>query len=269
MIRAFSFGGGIQSTACLVLAAERKIDFPLFIFANVGDRAESPETLEYIERYAKPYADAHGIEFCTVRRSRKDGTIVDLYDFAISPDNRTIPIPVRLSTGAFGTRKCTIDWKINPVAREIRRRRGGKFKNPSVVAIGISTDEWQRAKDSRKSYIKHEFPLLEKRISRGGCGDIIRASGLPLPPKSSCWFCPYKKKREWVEMHHNNPELFEKACELEAKLEAKRNTLGRDVVYINPWLRPLAECVTDDRQLAISFMDVDESESVCGGSCWT
>ena len=51
-MRAFSFGGGVQSMACLVLAAERKIDMPLFIFANTGDKAESPDTLAYIDRYA-------------------------------------------------------------------------------------------------------------------------------------------------------------------------------------------------------------------------
>ena len=44
-LRAVSYGGGVQSTALLVLAAERKIDFPLFVFANVGDRAENPDPI--------------------------------------------------------------------------------------------------------------------------------------------------------------------------------------------------------------------------------
>lgn len=263
-MRAFSFGGGVQSMACLVLAAERKIDMPLFIFANTGDKAESPDTLAYIDRYAKPYAAEHNIELCIVQRQRKDGSIVDLYEYAMADTNRTIPLPVRLSTGAFGTRKCTLDWKINVVAREIRKRRGGKLKNPSVVAIGISMDEVHRAKDSRKSYITHEFPLLDLRISRGGCADIIRASGLPVPPKSSCWFCPYKKKREWIEMKHKNPEMFARACELEAKLEAKRGALGKDKLYLSPWLMPLSEAVTNDRQLSIFGEDEE-----CSGYCWT
>ncbi len=34
----FSCGGGVQSTACLVLAAQGKIPYQTFIFANVGDK---------------------------------------------------------------------------------------------------------------------------------------------------------------------------------------------------------------------------------------
>jgi hypothetical protein len=41
-VRAISYGGGVQSTALLVLAARREIDFPLAIFANVGDDSEHP-----------------------------------------------------------------------------------------------------------------------------------------------------------------------------------------------------------------------------------
>ena len=45
MIRAISFGGGVQSTALLVLASQGKIDFRTFLFANVGDDSEHPATL--------------------------------------------------------------------------------------------------------------------------------------------------------------------------------------------------------------------------------
>lgn len=41
-LRVFSFGGGVQSTAALVLAAQGEIDFTAFIFANVGADSEHP-----------------------------------------------------------------------------------------------------------------------------------------------------------------------------------------------------------------------------------
>ena len=47
-LRVFSYGGGVQSTAALVLAAQGKIDFPTFLFANVGDDSEHPATLRYV-----------------------------------------------------------------------------------------------------------------------------------------------------------------------------------------------------------------------------
>ena len=61
-MRAFSYGGGVQSTAALVLAAEGHIDFPLFLFANVGDDSENPATLRYVREQAEPYAASHDIE---------------------------------------------------------------------------------------------------------------------------------------------------------------------------------------------------------------
>ena len=36
MLKVFSYGGGVQSTAALVLAAQGKIDYQTFLFCNVG-----------------------------------------------------------------------------------------------------------------------------------------------------------------------------------------------------------------------------------------
>lgn len=55
-LRSFSFGGGWQSTAALVLAARGVIDFRTFLFANVGDDSENPETIEYVHQHAMPFA---------------------------------------------------------------------------------------------------------------------------------------------------------------------------------------------------------------------
>ena len=62
-IRAISHGGGVQSTALLVLAATGRIDFPVFLFANTGDDSEEPATLDYLQRYAKPYAAATALRY--------------------------------------------------------------------------------------------------------------------------------------------------------------------------------------------------------------
>ncbi len=70
-LRTFSYGGGVQSTAALVLAAERRIDFPVFLFANVGDDSESPESLVYVHDVAMPFAAAHGIDLIELRRTTK------------------------------------------------------------------------------------------------------------------------------------------------------------------------------------------------------
>ena len=60
-VRAFSYGGGVQSTACLVLAVEGRIDFKTFLFANVGADSEHPDTLDYVYQVAMPYAKSCGL----------------------------------------------------------------------------------------------------------------------------------------------------------------------------------------------------------------
>jgi len=276
-VRAFSFGGGVQSTACLVLAAQRVIDFPLFIFANTGDDSENPATLEYIETIARPYAEAHGIEIITVVKRKRDSTVQTLYQHCMSRDNRTIALPVRMPNGAPGNRKCTVDWKIRPVAKETKRR-GAMRHTPAVIGIGISWDESHRAKDSLIPYQTTDFPLLwltldggavrprrsgERGLDRGDCKRIISAAGLAVPTKSSCWFCPYKKISEWRQMLTDDPERFNAAVELELELQLQRKLLGKDTVYLSNALKPLNEAIVADGQLKLPL------EDECSGYCWT
>ena len=51
-LRSFSFGGGVQSTAALVLQAQNKLpkSYDAFLFSNVGDDSEHPETIEYFNK---------------------------------------------------------------------------------------------------------------------------------------------------------------------------------------------------------------------------
>jgi 3'-phosphoadenosine 5'-phosphosulfate sulfotransferase (PAPS reductase)/FAD synthetase len=68
-VRAISYGGGVQSTALLVLAAQGEIDYPVALFANTGDDSEHPATIRYLREVATPYADAHGIELVELQRA--------------------------------------------------------------------------------------------------------------------------------------------------------------------------------------------------------
>ncbi|MFJ4917205.1 phosphoadenosine phosphosulfate reductase, partial [Streptomyces sp. NPDC088726] len=67
-LRTFSFGGGWQSMAALVLAAQGGIDYRTFLFANVGDDSENPGTLAYFTEHAAPYAAAHGLDLIELER---------------------------------------------------------------------------------------------------------------------------------------------------------------------------------------------------------
>ncbi|MEU3096884.1 phosphoadenosine phosphosulfate reductase [Streptomyces sp. NPDC006967] len=303
-IRSISYGGGVQSTALLVLAAQRRIDFPLFLFANVGDDSEHPGTLRYVEEYAKPYAAEHGIEVVELDRiMQRTGEKRTLWEDLTREGSRSLKIPVRMSNGAPGTRSCTATYKIEVVGRELKRRgaTGGtvckthreqtpgiachdgtpypcapaprpdcpKCEQPNVatVGIGISVDEFHRANNRRTDHERIVYPLLDLGLRRTDCARIIREAGLPVPPKSSCFFCPFHRPETWHDMRRSEPELFAKACQLEDVLNERRDTLGKDHVYLTRFGRPLREAIPDGVDVLPMF---DEADGACdSGYCFT
>lgn len=262
-LRAVSFGGGVQSTALLVLAAQGEVDFPLFIFANVGDRAENPDTLDYIARHSMPFAEAHGIELIQRRWVDRTGRERDLYDDVMRAE-RTIDIPVRLASGGFGNRKCTARYKIEVVARELRKR-GATREAPAVVGIGISTDEIDRARTGvpkQQPWTTRVNPLLDLGLSRRDCERIVFDAGLPIPPKSSCYFCPFQGAAQWRDLRNNHPDLFARAEAMEDRINETRARLGRDRIGLADPDRRLDDAIDD--QLTLDGIDGCNT-----GSCFT
>jgi len=259
MIRVFSYGGGVQSTAALVLAVRAQIDFPTFLFCNVGNDSEHPATLAYVHDVAMPYAAQHGIELLELQCTRF-GKPETLYGRLMRPD-RSVGIPIRMNNGAPGNRACTKDFKIMVVARWLRQH-GATKDDPAHVGMGISLDEFQRMRsDSGIAYEKLEYPLIDLRLDRAQCIQIIERASLPVPPKSSCWFCPFHSLRKWQEMRQDEPELFWKAVALEEYINQKReNILNKDKVWLTRKLIPLAQATTELEQSSL-FDDDDMCES--------
>jgi hypothetical protein len=256
-LRVFSFGGGVQSTAALVLAAERKIDYPTFVFANVGADSENPATLDYIAEIAGPYAEQHGIELLELdripRKGRFKGQTETLLGRLMHPDSRSVGIPVRMPGGAPGRRSCTYDFKI-VVVDQLLKQRGATKEQPAIVGIGFSTDEIHRAGstvDPRQPRRIKDYPLLTLGLSRSDCLAIITNAGLPQPQKSSCWFCPFHSKTEWQRLHREEPVLFAKSCDLEDAMNERRARLGKDSVYLSDYRRPLRDVFTAGTQLTL------------------
>lgn len=276
-LRVVSYGGGVQSTALLVLAAQRRIDFPVFVMANVGDDSEHPATLDYVRNVAAPYADQHGIDLHLVDRIKRDGSTETLYGRLMKEGSRSLPIPVRMDNGAPGTRSCTVDFKIKVLAKWAKAN-GATPENKAVVGIGISADEAMRANTRRvEPHEQIAYPLLglgadlptgwERPLRRNDCETVIRDAGLPVPPKSSCWFCPFHRPSVWADMRATEPELFDKACHLEDTLNARRDVFGKDHVYLTRFARPLRDAVMPG---ADHLPFDDETTGQCdSGYCWT
>src|SRR5437763_13521334 len=100
VLKAFSFGGGVQSTAALVLASQGKLDYRTFLFCNVGEDSENPDTLTYVHEVAMPFAAHHSLELVELCKVRRDGRVDTIYQTITRPQSRSIGIPVHMSNGA-------------------------------------------------------------------------------------------------------------------------------------------------------------------------
>lgn len=272
MIRAISYGGGVQSTAMLVLAALGRIDYPLAVMANVGDDSEHPATLRYVRDIAVPYAEANGIEIHLVDRVKRDGSTETLWGRLMKEGSKSLPIPVRMDNGAPGTRNCTADFKIK-VTGKFLKARGATAADPAQVAIGISLDEIGRANNRRTE--PHErivYPLIGigddtgLKLRRSDCQRIIAEAGLPVPPKSSCFFCPFHRPSAWQDLARDEPELFARSVLLEDTLNARRSELGKDNVYLTRFAMPLRDAIAGPDQQLLPMLDDEGCDS---GWCHT
>lgn len=262
-MRTFSSGGGVQSTAALVLSAQGKIDFPVHLFANVGDDSEDPLTLAYVRDILKPYAASQGIQYHELRRTKQDGTEETLLGRLTRPGSRSLPIPVRMSNGAPGTRSCTIDFKLK-VLGKWHKEHGATPEKPATVGIGFSLDEIERVGNARRRpWEQVEYPLLDLRLTRDACQAIAARAGLPPAPKSACWFCPFHRPQTWREMRRDRPELFERAAELEACLNGRDDRLGKDQVYLTRFGRPLRAAITEAQTPLFEGLGEACNEGVC------
>ncbi len=268
-LRVFSYGGGVQSTAALVLAAQKQIDFPTFLFSNVGEDSEHPATLQYIREVAMPYAEEQEIELREVRYTKRNGDQPTLYGEVMRPDNKSTDIPMRLGDGkAAGMplkRICTNDFKISVIDKELRRRGATKTEQ-ATIGIGISLDEFERMStpfDPRQPYRTKEYPLIDLRLDRQDCINIIERAGLPTPPKSSCYFCPFHSTQVWRKQSQEEPELFKKSVAIEEEANRRRAALGMGPVYMSRHLISLIELV------AVKQFDMfDEQDDTCeSGYC--
>jgi hypothetical protein len=280
-MRTFSFGGGVQSTAVLVLQAQNKLPDPydVFLFANVGDDSEHPDTIEYFHNVHKPFAEKHGIQLEEIKRVKRDGTTPTLLEEVMIRDKRGSgpPLPMWLENGAPARRICTSDWKIL-VVRKWQRQNGSSRDNPFVCGLGISVDEIHRARtDSGFPDQTLDYPLIDMGLRRSDCTQIIKEAGLPDVGRSACWFCPFHGKQHWRDLRNKRPDLFEKTVQLEKQLTKTRHKAkeeGKKFAQLSPNIYfsrlstkvglPLNEVIDDQLQL-----DLDGPDSCDSGSCFT
>lgn len=278
-LRAISYGGGVQSTALVILAATRNPRFEEAmggrvdgaVFANVGDDSEDPRALRWVRDVVTPWAAALGFRVDTVRRTKRDGTTPTLLEDHGDPSSRSINIPLRMANGAPGNRNCSEQWKIRPVANWLKAN-GATKDDPALVAIGFSTDEVERVTRGRDTrYQRSVFPLLDLGMDRSACQRLNVDTFGEAAPKSACWFCPYKRPAAFAEMRRDDPDTFAAAVEVERTANRTRDRIGKDHVYLTRFGKPLDEAVGEAQTpLFTDETWTDPGEAGCdSGHCFT
>jgi len=232
-----SYGAGVNSTALMIYLLREEEPLDAVVFSDTG--AELPESYRYLS-VAEKFLKEHDVPFHIVRSN--NGT---LYDTCVR--RRVIPSQV--------WRWSTRDYKITPIYRYYR-----SFGCHICQYIGIAYDELERMKDSRADYVSNLYPLVDAKIDRRGCENIIREEGLPLPVKSGCFFCPFNTVQRWSWLYANHPELYRKAMLLEenSKHFPKQHLAA-------PTLKGLAKSFKRGEKLTV----LTQEYPPCGGECMT
>lgn len=272
-LRVISYGGGVQSTALVVLATQGKLDDIMggpvrtALFANTGDDSEHPATLKFVREVAIPWAKERGVEIIELQ-TKKNGEPTTIWNEIMKPESKRMLIPVYGDINMPLARSCTVDFKIKTVGRWVKAN-GAKKDDPALVAIGISTDEIQRAGRGKEEHAQQRvYPLLNLGLDRGKCMQLIHDAGLPVPPKSSCFFCPFHRPQVWAEMRRDEPELFEKAQQLEDVMIQKQIDRGKNPVYLTKYGVRLSDAIHAAGETLFSI-DPNDEHGCDSGHCFT
>lgn len=239
-LTALSYGGGVQTVALAILAAEGKVVRPdVVLFADTGGEREA--TYEY-NRQMAVWLTARGLEFavCAAPESLSD---------ALAAHKAVIPFYG--SEGGMLPRVCTERWKIRVLRRALRERGA----TSADMMLGISRDEVHRVKDAFVKWCRNVFPLIDLGLTRRDCERVIERAGLPMPPKSACVYCPHRSAAGWKMLARDDPEGFAKAVEVERTFPD---------LYLHASRKPLPLVVID----AGSNGELFEEDGCTAGHCF-
>ena len=225
-MRVLSFGGGVNSTGLLVGLVNANASPDLVLFADTG--GELPDTYAHVAEMFR-WATSRGIRFEFVTNAGR-GQGATLEENCLM--RRELP------SLAYGFKGCSVKWKRQPMDRFLAEDAQAKavWESGGKVTrlIGIDAGESHRAVLTEDKKFAYKYPLVEWGWDRDLCLEAIRSAGLKVPPKSSCFFCPARKKREVMRLKKEHPDLFKRCEQMEANSMAHTaKGLGRSWSWTN------------------------------------
>jgi hypothetical protein len=225
----WSCGGGVQSTCIAVLIEQGKLPKPDYsIIVDTG--YEKTATMEYVRNVTIPRLADVGVTLNIVKTT-------DYFDNELFDRQGHLVIPAFKHTRErdikFDTH-CNGKWKLQVTKRWLKEQ--GVLRAEGW--IGISVDEAKRQHFAPTKWYTNRYPLVELKIDRRDCLDIIDHFGWPEPPRTSCYMCPLQDDTEWQKMKNRYPDDFERACNVDDYIKTKDAD-----VYLHKSFKPLREVV--------------------------
>ncbi len=203
MTNLWSCGGGTQSAAMAALIIQGRIQKP-DAAVMVDTEREKSQTWRYLNTVIQPALRAVGVDLIVVPKG--DYATVDLYG-----KNGDLLLPVYTSDGGKLGGFCSNEWKRRVIMRWCRAQGFTDVSN----WLGFSLDEARRVKGATERWFQPRYPLIELRLTRAACVNIVEAMGWPTPPRSACWMCPHMTNEEFRQMRDTDPADFQRAIVLD------------------------------------------------------
>lgn len=262
-MRVLSFGAGVQSSALLFMCERGEVEPVDFaVFADTG--AEPAEVLTWLERVRKLVKTPIHV----AQRGNIETEVLGHWRGSIKRCGQP-PLYAIDTNGkpAMLARHCTKEYKIEVVDREIKRQLGIKPKQRMVgvveIVMGISFDERQRMTEPREAWKRHSYPLVDRGLWRGHCIEYVEALGIGTPPRSACYFCPYKSNAEWRRLRDQHPGDWQKAVAFDHHIRRSVHETLSSEFFVHRSMVPLGEAdLSDPDENQMSLLD--ECSGMCG-----
>ena len=246
-MKIISLGMGVQSTALYFLSSVKMIErADHAIFADPG--AELPKTYELLNILQEWAKYNNGIKIHVVNEKN---LYKDILKKTNSTGQRWASIPAFSESGGMVRRQCTSEYKIHPVikkTRELYRLKPRQRLPKTEMWLGITLDEIQRMKESQLPRIDYKYPLIEQRMSRSDCLKVFERFNFPIPPKSSCVFCPYHSDKNWKEIKQKLPEEWDRCIKVDKAIRDVSKKGDKDKMFLHRSCQPLEKIQFADQQ---------------------
>lgn len=262
-MRIISLGAGVQSTTLYLMSVNGDIPrADAAIFADTGwEPAGVYRHLEWLEDRFHAEIPITRVSVGNIREDTLAGRLPRAgvqYGRAFM----TMPVYVAATEQYAKTilrRQCTQEYKLAPIRRWIREQT----RETVNLFIGISLDECHRMRDSRLKYIRHEYPLIDCRMTRHDCLRWLTAHEYPIPPKSSCIGCPFHSDGWWRALRQDNPAEWQDAVAFDRAIRSLPRIKGD--AFLHRSLKPLDEVdLSNDADRGQLDLFGNECEGMCG-----